>query len=180
LGTEEFDAFLLVVDGVPWGGAFNPSLETLSLIDVDRIEVLRGPAPVTNGATSFVGVIQVVRREPREGEKSAQVSGGSYDSYSAQWLSSLPRWARFQSSLSVDVGRRDFRDDRTGFERAHLLWRNRRAAGGGLLRFDLDATWMRQNPASPVRGSGPPFRRTSPRTRTRTPRGPFSIRDGSR
>ncbi len=28
-GLREFDAFLLVVDGVPWGGAFNPALATL-------------------------------------------------------------------------------------------------------------------------------------------------------
>src|SRR5262245_11180199 len=36
-GLREFDAFLLVVDGVPWGGAFNPALSTLDLRDVDRI-----------------------------------------------------------------------------------------------------------------------------------------------
>ena len=41
-GLKEFDAFLLVVDGVPWGGAFNPALATLSLTDVARIEVMRG------------------------------------------------------------------------------------------------------------------------------------------
>src|SRR3954468_5433709 len=41
-GLREFDAFLLVVDGVPWGGALNPAISTLSLRDVDRIEVLRG------------------------------------------------------------------------------------------------------------------------------------------
>src|SRR5215475_1071560 len=62
-GLKEFDAFLLVVDGVPWGGAFNPALTTLDLNDLDRIEVLRGPAPVTYGATSFVGVIHVVHQE---------------------------------------------------------------------------------------------------------------------
>src|SRR6185436_4728629 len=32
-GLREFDAFLLVVDGVPWGGAFNPALATLDLRD---------------------------------------------------------------------------------------------------------------------------------------------------
>ena len=63
-GLKEFDAFLLVVDGVPWGGAFNPALSTLDLNDVERIEVQRGPAPVMYGATSFVGVIQVIRRTP--------------------------------------------------------------------------------------------------------------------
>ena len=28
-GLREFDAFLLVVDDIPWGGAFNPALTTL-------------------------------------------------------------------------------------------------------------------------------------------------------
>src|SRR5512142_2485111 len=34
-GLKEFDAFLLVVDGVPWGGAFNPALTSLALTDVN-------------------------------------------------------------------------------------------------------------------------------------------------
>ena len=57
-GFREFDAFLLVVDDVPWGGAFNPDTINLSLKDVERIEILRGAAPVMYGATSFVGVIR--------------------------------------------------------------------------------------------------------------------------
>src|SRR5689334_14077443 len=59
-GLREIDAFLLVVDGIPSGGAFNPALTTLDLTDVARIEVLRGAAPVMYGATSFVGVIHVI------------------------------------------------------------------------------------------------------------------------
>ena len=50
-GLKEFDAFLLVVDGIPWGGAFNPALTSVSLEDVERIEILRGAAPVMYGAT---------------------------------------------------------------------------------------------------------------------------------
>src|SRR5262249_30429760 len=46
MGLREFDAFLLVVDDVPWGGAFNPALATLDLTNLDRIEVVRGSAPV--------------------------------------------------------------------------------------------------------------------------------------
>src|SRR5690242_12968108 len=45
-GLHEFDAFLLVLDDVPWGGAFNPSITTLDLTDVQRVEVLKGAAPV--------------------------------------------------------------------------------------------------------------------------------------
>ena len=61
-GLREADAFLLVVDGVPWGGAFNPATTTVNLTNVDRIEVLRGPAPVMFGATAFVGVIHIIHR----------------------------------------------------------------------------------------------------------------------
>src|SRR5437016_10620571 len=59
-GLHEFDAFLLVVDGVPWGGAFNPAITTLHLNDGERVEVMNGAAPVMYGATSFVGVVPAI------------------------------------------------------------------------------------------------------------------------
>src|SRR6185503_3277988 len=78
-GLREVDAFLLVVDGVPWGGAFNPDLPTVDLTGVDRIEIVRGSAPVMYGATSFVGVIHVIHRQSgASGE--ARLSLGSYGS----------------------------------------------------------------------------------------------------
>ncbi|HSP33853.1 MAG TPA: TonB-dependent receptor plug domain-containing protein, partial [Thermoanaerobaculia bacterium] len=78
-GLREFDAFLLVVDGVPWGGAFNPDTPTLDLENVDRIEVVRGAAPVMYGATSFVGVIHVIHREAGA-PGTARVSLGNFSS----------------------------------------------------------------------------------------------------
>ena len=82
-GLKEFDAFLLVVDGVPWGGAFNPDLMSLDLNDVDRIEVLRGAAPVMYGATSFVGVIHVIHRAAGAPGRSAHLSVGNYGTWGA-------------------------------------------------------------------------------------------------
>ncbi len=38
-GLHEFDSFLLVMDDVPWGGAFNPAITSLNLNDVEPIEV---------------------------------------------------------------------------------------------------------------------------------------------
>ncbi len=149
-GLREFDAFLLTVDGVPWGGAFNPSVETLDLADVDRIEILRGAAPATYGATSFVGVINVVHRAPGEGGPSVRTSGGTYGSGSVAWSTPLPGWAGVSSSLSLDVARQGFRDDRTGFDRGHLRWQNGRSLGAGLVRFGFDGFWQRQDPGSPI------------------------------
>src|SRR5581483_1976128 len=79
-GLKEFDAFLLVVDGVPWGGAFNPALTALNLDDIDRVEVMRGAAPIMYGATSFVGVVHVVHRGAGEALRSLALRGGSFGS----------------------------------------------------------------------------------------------------
>ncbi|HJU83377.1 MAG TPA: TonB-dependent receptor [Holophagaceae bacterium] len=148
-GLREFDAFLLVVDGVPWGGAFNPALGTLDLHDVERIEVQRGAAPVMYGATSFVGVIHVIHRHPGESENTAELTGGSHSSLGGAVTTRLPKWAGFDSSLIVDGGKQGLDDPRAQVKRGHLLWRNRGEVGGGVLHFDLDGTWLQQDPASP-------------------------------
>lgn len=148
-GLKEFDAFLLVVDGVPWGGAFNPALGSLDLADVERIEVQRGAAAVMYGATSFVGVIQVIHRQPAEARGSGSLSAGSHGSGGATVGLRLPAWAGFDSSLAADLGRQGFADPRTGFTKSHLLWRNRTVAGDGSFHADLDAVALDQKPASP-------------------------------
>jgi iron complex outermembrane receptor protein len=149
-GLKEFDAYLLVVDGVPWGGAFIPAMAALDLNDVDHIEVLRGAAPVTYGATSFVGVIEVFKRPAEDKTQNLLVSGGSYGSYAASYRMPLPQWAGVQSALSLDAGKVGFKVDRTEVERGHVLWKNSVAAGKGQFRFDVDGLWQQQDPASPI------------------------------
>ncbi len=148
-GLKEFDAFLLVVDGVPWGGAFNPALSTLSLEGVERIEVQRGAAPVLYGATSFVGVIQVIRSLPTDAKGTVRFSGGDHSRHGGGATLRLPSWAGVDSSLTVDHDEQGFKDARTDFKRSHLLWRNQTQALDGVFRFDLEATAVDQKPASP-------------------------------
>jgi iron complex outermembrane receptor protein len=147
-GLREFDAFLLVVDGVPWGGAFNPDLPALDLTDVDRIEVLRGSAPVMYGATSFVGVIHVIHRAPGAAG-TGRVSAGSYGSASVAASVPISQWPDFQQSISANADRRRFRDDDTGFDRIHALYRASSQRTAGTFRFDADLTGIRQDPNSP-------------------------------
>ncbi|HEY0515244.1 MAG TPA: TonB-dependent receptor [Thermoanaerobaculia bacterium] len=148
-GLREFDAFLLVVDGVPWGGAFNPALPSLDLANVDRIEILRGSAPVMYGATSFSGVIHVIHRAA--GAPGAQVSvwGGNFSSGGAAVSTPLPQIGGFRQSLTVDGERQGFKDDRTRFDRGHVLYRSSVEAAGGSFRFDVDGSVVDQKPASP-------------------------------
>lgn len=149
-GLKEFDAFLLVVDGIPWGGTFNPAVNTLSLVDVDRIEVLRGPAPVTYGATSFVGVIQVVHKDTESKDRTLEIHGGSFSSGGGAFSTPIRLGGNWASRLSVDGERLGFSDDRTSFRRGHALWRvSRKPREGNRYWFNTDLNWLDQDPASP-------------------------------
>ena len=149
-GLKEFDAFLLVVDGVPWGGAFNPALTSLNLSDVARVEVLRGPAPVTYGATSFVGVIQVVHQGAAAKERTLSLRGGSFGSGGGAFSTPLPLSKTWDSRLTVEGEREGFSDDRTAYRRGHGLWRvEHKAADSQRVWFNADWNWLDQDPASP-------------------------------
>jgi outer membrane receptor protein involved in Fe transport len=149
MGLKEFDAFLLVVDGVPWGGAFNPALSTLDLTNVDRIEILRGSAPVLYGATSFVGVIHVIHRRPEKTPREARISAGSYGSGGGAVTSQLPGSETFHQALSAAFDRQGFKDDRTNFDRGHVLWSADGKTAGGSYQLGADFNGVRQEPASP-------------------------------
>lgn len=149
-GLREFDAFLLVVDGVPSGGAFTPALVSLDLANVERIEILKGAAPVSYGATSFVGVIQVIHYAAGEGP--ARVEAGVGNRGSAHFSLALPLSdsnATWRQSLLFDGEKRELTGDRTGFDRAHALYRGAGQVGAGELSLDIDAMFVRQNPGSP-------------------------------
>ncbi|HUL77597.1 MAG TPA: TonB-dependent receptor [Vicinamibacteria bacterium] len=176
-GLQEQDAYLLVVDGVPWGGAFNPAVSTLDLKDVERIEVQHGPAPVMYGATSFVGVIQVVRRAPGAKGTRIAASGGSYESGGGALSTRVPTWLGFDSSLGADFQREGFEDDRTSFKKGHVLWRNQRVSGPGVFRFDLDAVFLRQEPASPSPRTGSSLSPLVPIDSNQNPAGAFLNQD---
>ncbi len=148
-GLREFDAFLLVVDGIPWGGALNPSVATLSLRDVERIEILRGPAPVTYGATSFVGVIHVVHNAAAAKARYLSTSGGSFGSGSLAADLVIPGTGSWNSRMSAELNREKFKDDRTGYTSGHALWRTAKVDGDRRTWVTADATVLRQDPASP-------------------------------
>jgi len=147
-GLREFDAFLLVGDGIPYGGTFNPALAALTLDDVERIEVMRGPAPVMYGATSFVGVIYVLRYAAGETPTHLDLASGTPSAGLATFTTNLPQRGALRQSLSLSGETRDYSQDRSGMDRAHLLYRGGADTGAGLLQFDVDASALRQDPYS--------------------------------
>ena len=80
---------LVMIDGVPIG---NPSgtdgsldFGNLSAIDVDRIEIVRGPQSSLYGSDAMSGVINIITRKGAEGEtrRSVTIQGGSYGTLQA-------------------------------------------------------------------------------------------------
>jgi len=152
-GLREFDAFLLVVDGVPWGGAFNPDLKSLDLQNVDRIEVLRGAAPVMYGATSFVGVINIIHRPAGAADERAGIVIGGVEGNPGSWTTSivrnLPDAENWRQSVAVDLRDENYADRRAGSRRAHMRYRLGAEQWHGTTSFDFDFTANRQKPLSP-------------------------------
>jgi vitamin B12 transporter len=112
----ESDYVKVLVDGVPVnqpGGFYD--FGSLTTDNVERIEVLRGPASVLYGSDAIAGVVQIVTRNGGEGLRlSAGGEGGSYGS--ARWeVSALDGgdalgWSASLSRLTSD-GTYDFNND---------------------------------------------------------------------
>jgi len=153
-GLHEFDAFLLVVDGVPWGGAFNPAIPSLDLTDVSRIEVLKGAAPVMYGATSFVGVVQVLHFPAGQAQNVAEAGYGSFGSYRGSASFVLPPLGDYVQSLAVSGESLGFADHRETVNDGRLLYRGAAPLAGGKFHVDADLTLIHDLPPSPIVRAG--------------------------
>ena len=171
-GLREFDAFLLVVDGTPSGGAFTPALATLNLANVERIEVLKGAAPVSYGATSFVGVIHVIHYAAGQGPAIVDFGFGSRGSARASVALPLSDSnAGWQQSLLADAEQQGLAADRSGWDRAHLLYRGAADLGAGKFTADVDFTQLHQDPVSPHPREGGVLTSRVPLDANHNPRG---------
>src|SRR5262249_6379463 len=102
LGVREVDDLLLLIDGIPAGGAFIPQVEAISLNNVERIEVMRGAAPVYFGTTAFAGTINVIHYGAGRSERAASVRFGSRDSGGVSFAEVLSA-GRVRQSLSGEL-----------------------------------------------------------------------------
>src|SRR2546425_759951 len=104
----ESDYVKVLVDGVPWnqpGGAFD--FADLTTDNVDRIEIVRGPASVLYGSDAVTGVIQIFTRTGSGAPRvTAAARAGTYGS--AEYETGLAGGGS-RASYSVTVSR--FRSD---------------------------------------------------------------------
>ena len=147
-GLKEFDALLFMVDGVPIGGPFNPSLSQIAIEDIDHIEIVKGPQGTLYGVSAFAGMIQVFTKDASPGTH-ASLSGGSFSDWRGSLSSTLPlgeaRLRIFGSVTRADgwQDRTDFRDDRFGLRLDSPL-------SGGKLSVTFNAVRSTQFFGSPL------------------------------
>lgn len=72
---------LMLFDGQPqWAGVFGHSLpDTYLSSDIDRIEVIRGPASLLYGSNAMGGVVNMITRMPDETSVGGRIMYGSYN-----------------------------------------------------------------------------------------------------
>lgn len=148
LGIREVDDLLLLIDGIPAGGAFRPQVEAVSLNNVERIEVLRGAAPVYFGTTAFAGTINVIHYAAGQAEQALSLRYGSFGSAAASGSTVLSTGA-VRQSISAEFGNDKYSDSRVKAQRAQGSYRLGMELGGGSLRADLNLLSLRQKPMSP-------------------------------
>ena len=118
-GLKEFDALLVMVDGVPVGGPFNPSLSQIDVDDIDRIEIVKGPQGTLYGVSAFAGMIQIFTKSGSIGT-DVRLSGGSFSTgrlYASHSASIGGAKLRLFGSFERSDGwqdRTDYKGDRGG------------------------------------------------------------------
>src|SRR5262249_13643125 len=149
LGVREVDDLLLLIDGIPAGGAFIPQIEAISLNNVERIEVMRGAAPVYFGTTAFAGTINVIHYAAGSADRATDFHIGIYTSGGVGGAAVLSS-GTVRQSISAEVNQNNQSDPRADFSRAQGIWRLAAKAGPGNFRADLDLMALRQHPNSPA------------------------------
>jgi len=122
----------LYVDGVPIGKSAGAAFD---LVDLERVEVLRGPQGTLYGKNTIGGAVNLITREP-SGVFGGQLmlSGGSFDQYTGKLSFDLPEVAGFSTSFGVVTKQNGgyYRNTTTGENfgqqemwaaRADVLWR---------------------------------------------------------
>lgn len=149
-GLEDFGGYLVVVDGVPWGGAFTPAISRVDIADVETIEVESGAAPVLYGTGSVSGVVRVTRYAPGLTPGVAHASLGSYGSGGAGVAGALPALGTLSHAASVDVEREGLRGVDERLTDVHGLYRASTPLAGGVLDVEAELESETRLPESPV------------------------------
>jgi iron complex outermembrane receptor protein len=84
-GTGETSRVLVLKDGIPLNMAYTGSVDvwnTISLENIEKIEIVRGASSALYGSSAMGGVINIITKKPsKKPSGSVEIQGGSFDTY---------------------------------------------------------------------------------------------------
>ncbi len=134
-----FDQMLILLNGInitdPQTGHHNLNLP-VSLHQIERIEILEGPAARVYGPNAFSGAINIVTKMPGSNEISANFTYGSFE-YTDLNISGVVATGKLKHNISATRTSSNGYIDNTDFKTNNVYYSNRLETEKGTFSFQL-------------------------------------------
>lgn len=132
-----FDQTLILLNGInitdPQTGHHNLNIP-VSVSQIERIEILEGPASRVYGPNAFSGAINIVTKQNNSDEVNALLSGGSYGYFESNMAGTM-QVGKFSNTLSAEYKKSDGYIENTDFKNASVFYSNHFSTSKGKLSF---------------------------------------------
>ena len=134
-----FDQTLILLNGInitdPQTGHHNLNIP-VSLSQIERIEILEGPAARVYGPNAFSGAINIVTRQSGSNSVNLKLSTGSFRYFDADLEGSF-NTGKLQNTLSLNKKSSDGYIDNTDFDISGIFYSNQLIVDKGKMSFQL-------------------------------------------
>ena len=134
-----FDQILILLNGInitdPQTGHHNLNIP-VSLNQIERIEILQGPAARVYGPNAFAGAINIVTRQNNSNAIQLELSAGTFEYFNAD-LSATFNTGKLQNSFSINKKLSDGYIDNTDFDIYNIFYSNRLNIEKGKMSFQV-------------------------------------------
>ena len=134
-----FDQTLILLNGInitdPQTGHHNLNIP-VGINQIERIEILEGPAARVYGPNAFSGAINIVTSQPHSNLAKLQLSGGSFGYFDGDLYGSF-RTGKLNHSLSFNKKQSDGYIENTDINLYNLFYSNQLISQKGTLHFQL-------------------------------------------
>jgi iron complex outermembrane receptor protein len=122
-----FDQVAILLNGInltnPQTGHYSFDIP-INLSDIERIEIVQGPASLVYGASAFAGGINIITRKDKESNAYVNLQGGMHNLMSAEARGAYKAPSSLHQ-LSAGYGSSDGYMDNSDYKMLNLLWQSR-------------------------------------------------------
>lgn len=122
-----FDQVAILLNGInltnPQTGHYSFDIP-INLSDIERIEIVQGPASLVYGASAFAGGINIITRKDKESNAYVNLQGGMHNLMSAEARGAYKKRSSLYQ-LSAGYSSSDGYMDNSDYKMMNLLWQSR-------------------------------------------------------